>query len=410
MVVGNRYMRVFILNDFAYVNGGASQIALNTALSLARKGIHTCLFTGMGPISPKLVEQERLKVICLEQYDILSDPNRFRAICQGLWNRKAARCLSEILQQYSPCDTIVHVHGCQKVLSTSCIYAAKKLGFKIIYHLHDYGIACPNLGFYNYQRSQICRYVPLSADCIFSHCDSRRYLHKVWRLVRQVIQKKWGGLPGYVDAFLSVSTFSQNILQSFLPHGSLIKVLPNPHETCRHSLIDVKENKFFLFLGRLSAEKNPIEFAECVRDLGLPALFVGDGEYLDKVKKTYPQAVFTGWLEKENLYEYIKQARCLVFPSSWYETQGLSVQEMASWGIPAIVSDVCAAKEMIVHGVNGWIYESGNKDSLKKYLLEMTDDLKVRDMGKQSYELVKKIGISEKKYIEELLIFYQKTL
>ncbi|EEX77199.1 glycosyltransferase, group 1 family protein [Selenomonas sputigena ATCC 35185] len=172
----------------------------------------------------------------------------------------------------------------------------------------------------------------------------------------------------------------------------------------------MKENKFFLFLGRLSAEKNPIEFAECVRDLDLPALFVGDGEYLDKVKKTYPQAVFTGWLEKENLYEYIKQARCLVFPSSWYETQGLSVQEMASWGIPAIVSDVCAAKEMIVHGVNGWIYESGNKDSLKKYLLKMTDDLKVRDMGKQSYELVKKIGISEEKYIEELLIFYQKTL
>ena len=40
----------------------------------------------------------------------------------------------------------------------------------------------------------------------------------------------------------------------------------------------------------------------------------------------------------------------------------------------------------------------------------MTDDLKVRDMGKQSYELVKKIGISEEKYIEELLIFYQKTL
>ena len=403
-------MRVFILSDFAYVNGGASQIALNTALSLAQRGVRTSLFTGMGPVAENLVDQKFLSVICTGQYDILSDPNRFRAIYQGLWNHKAARILSHMLRDFSTHDTIVHVHTCQKVLSSSCIYAAKKLGFKVIYHLHDYGVACPNLGFYNYQTRQVCHYDPMSRSCLLSNCDARKYTHKVWRLLRQLVQKNLGGLPAWVDAFFAVSEFSHNILRPFLPKDSIVQVLQNPYRISSYPPVEVEKNKYFLFLGRMSAEKNPMEFAECARDLNLPALFVGNGEYLDTVKSIYPQAVFTGWLRKEQLYDYIRQVRCLVFPSAWYETQGLSVQEMAAYGIPAIVSDACAAKEMIINGNNGWIYESGNKDSLKDCLLRMIDDIDVSLMGKRAHELVKKKSISDEQYMEQLLSFYERVL
>lgn len=403
-------MKVIMVNDFAYVNGGASQIALQTALSLAKKNVDTILFTGMGPVAANLKSQEKLSIVCLHQYDILSDPNRFRAIWQGLWNQEAARCFADILRGYETSDTIVHVHTCQKVLSSSCIHVAKTLGFKVIYHLHDYGAVCPNLGFYDYQRKEICHRVPMSRECLFSNCDVRKYTHKLWRMARQLMQKTRGGLPGDVDAFLAVSDFSLDILRPFLPSGIVVKVLPNPLDASQRYMIDVGHNKYFLFFGRMSVEKNPMEFAECARDLQLPALFIGDGDYLEVVKNIYPDAVYTGWLGKECLYDYMKNVRCLVFPSAWYETQGLSVQEMASIGIPSIVSDACAAKEMIVHGVNGWVYESQNKEDLKTFLSQMMDDEVVRTMGRDAYTMVQRNAISEDLYINELMHFYGEVL
>lgn len=403
-------MNVIILNDFAYVNGGASQIALKTARSLAQKGVQTVLFTGMGPLSPELLKQEKLHVICLNQYDILTDPNRFRAIYQGIWNRAAAQRFVMTLRRYDPHDTIIHVHTCQKVLSSSCVHAAKRLGFRVIYHLHDYGAICPNLGFYDYQKNEVCCRIPMSSACILSHCDARKYSHKLWRVVRQFVQKRWGGIPCSVDAFIAVSSFSWNILRPFFPPSTIIKVLPNPCEIEKNPLIAPEKNKYFLYLGRVAPEKNPVEFAECARDLNLPALFIGDGPYLDKVKQVYPQAVFTGWLEKDKLYDHIKNVRCLVFPSALYETQGLSVQELAAFGIPSIVSDVCAAKEMIVHGVNGLIYKSRDKAELKDCLSKMMDDMTVKNMGRRAYEIVEQQAVSDEVYLDELLTFYDSIL
>ena len=128
------------------------------------------------------------------------------------------------------------------------------------------------------------------------------------------------------------------------------------------------------------------------------------------MKQVYPQAVFTGWLEKDKLYDHIKNVRCLVFPSALYETQGLSVQELAAFGIPSIVSDVCAAKEMIVHGVNGLIYKSRDKAELKDCLSKMMDDMTVKNMGRRAYEIVEQQAVSDEVYLDELLAFYDSIL
>ncbi|MCB5725847.1 hypothetical protein LIQ52_11050 [Mitsuokella jalaludinii] len=83
-------MNVIIVNDYAYVNGGASQIALHTAKSLAYAGCDVYLFSAVGPVDESLKNIKRLNVICLHQSDILSNPSRLQAIVQGLWNKKAS--------------------------------------------------------------------------------------------------------------------------------------------------------------------------------------------------------------------------------------------------------------------------------------------------------------------------------
>ena len=43
-------MRIVILSDYAFVNGGNAQVALQTSVDLAKQGHDVILFTGVGPI------------------------------------------------------------------------------------------------------------------------------------------------------------------------------------------------------------------------------------------------------------------------------------------------------------------------------------------------------------------------
>jgi hypothetical protein len=79
--------------------------------------------------------------------------------------------------------------------------------------------------------------------------------------------------------------------------------------------------------ARLCSPKPP-------RALGCEALFVGDGPCAREVVQVYPRARVTGWVSRGKVTEYLKTARVLVFPSLWYETEGLSVIEAAALGVP----------------------------------------------------------------------------
>lgn len=402
-------MKTIIVNDYAYINGGASQIAIKTAKMLAQKKIETCLFTGVGPISEELLNVSHLRVVCLNQSDILSDKNRCRAVINGLWNIKAKHRFEELLNQYNNKDTIIHIHTLSKCISSSIVRVAYQRGYKIVYHLHDYGIACPNLGFFNYNKNNICRYKSMGKQCIVTNCDSRKFVHKVWRVMRQFLQINFGGLPKNANGFIAVSKFSIDLLREYIPKDKEIVILPNPVADDNCQYVDVNVNKKFIFIGRLSEEKNPVLLAKCAKELDVPVLFIGSGPCEEAIKSVNANAVITGWLSKDDINEYMKDARCLVLTSNCYETQGLVVLEAARNGIPSIVPNTSAAIEFVQNDYNGLIFEVNNAESLKKNMLKVIDN-----------DFWKKISINVKKdciniendidYIEKILSFYKKIL
>ena len=97
-------------------------------------------------------------------------------------------------------------------------------------------------------------------------------------------------------------------------------------------------------------------------------LVKGDGPLRAKAESWYAHCRVTGWVTPEIVQAEISKARCLVFPSLWYEAYGLVVAEAAARGVPAIVSDISAAAERVVHGVEGWVMRSGNMDDLVRCL------------------------------------------
>lgn len=402
-------MRVIILNDFAYVNGGSAKIALDTALGLAKNNIDVTLFSAVGPVEGFLKNVPNLNVICLNQYDILNDPNRLRAIINGIWNLKARRTFKNLLKKYNNEETIIHVHGIEKALSSSCINIAVKMGFKVLYHLHEYGVACPNMGFYNYKKQSICTLKPLSIKCIMTNCDSRCYAHKVWRIVRQWIQKNIGGIPKDLN-YIYISRFSYNILRPFLNQNNKTYYVSNPINIEKKNRIKVEKNKEFIFIGRLVPEKNPILLAKIAKKMNLSVTFIGSGPCENEIKNIYSSAKITGWLNKIEIEEILKTARCLVFPSDWYECQPLVVLECMAKGIPCISSKVCASSESLIEGKTGLLFNNNDIRDLEKMINKVKNDNFVEYLSKNSYDNFWKFNYTMNKYLDIIVKIYKDIL
>ena len=110
---------IVIINDFGHINGGAAQVAINTALGLSKLGHRVFYFYAVEPLDQRIEEDPNIEVFCTHQTDILNTNSRILSSFQGLWNAKSARIFSELLTSLSPEDTVIHVHGWIKALSVT---------------------------------------------------------------------------------------------------------------------------------------------------------------------------------------------------------------------------------------------------------------------------------------------------
>lgn len=399
---------IIIVNDFAYINGGASKVAIESAIGLARLKYHVTFFTAVGPIDDRL-ENVGIRVICLWQKDILSDPNRMRAIFQGLWNEKVKRCFNKLLSEYDQAETIVHIHGWIKALSPSLWSSIANNELKAIVTLHDYFLFCPNGGLFNYQDKIICHIKPCSVSCYKCNCDSRSYLQKLWRNIRQII---FNGVLNKVKGLsvIYISELNKAVSIQQLKHKtSTWFYVKNPVIINNSQVVEITSNDIYLFVGRLSSEKGIELFCKAITELGLNGEVLGDGPLKSEMEKRYPKIQFRGWQSGVELKRYISKAKALVFPSLWYEGAPLTIIEMLSYGIPCIVPDQCAASEEIIDGKNGFVFKTGNLQSLKQaivqlessHLLEMQQAIDIKWI-KEEYSL--------KRHCENLIECYNQIL
>lgn len=110
---------------------------------------------------------------------------------------------------------------------------------------------------------------------------------------------------------------------------------------------------------------------ERYKNLGL--MIAGDGPDLTKIKseinilsdRVSPSHMkVLGNLSGENLAEYYRKLDVFVFPTLLEESLGLVGIESLASGTPVIASDIGGIKEYMMEGVNGYLIEPGNADSL----------------------------------------------
>ena len=377
-------MSVLVVNNFCHAQGGASRVAIDEAVALAHSGVRVIFFGAVGPVCPEL-QQAPLEVVCLQQRELAAAGGRAHVLVQGLWNAKAHRALATVLDRLDPESTIVHLHGFTQALSSSPVRCAVGRGFSVVYTLHDFFLACPNGAFFDYQLRQPCTRRALSFDCITTQCDKRNYGQKLYRVVRSGVQRTMGRFPTGVKDYIALSRKSAEVLHPYLPSDATVHPVSNPIDVAKQAPVDVARNGSVVAVGRLDPEKGIDVLVRAAQRTGTPLTLIGDGPLRQQFAAGGSCRV-TGWLPREAVLAELEAARCLVFPSLWYETYGLAVSEAAARGIPAIVSDVSSAAERVQDGVTGWHARAGNDEDLSRCLTLVKDDAAVETAGRAAYD------------------------
>jgi glycosyltransferase involved in cell wall biosynthesis len=367
------------------VTGGQAKVAIESALGLKAHGARPILFAAAAPVDQRL-HDAGVEVVCLDQHDLLGNPSRVAAALQGTWNRSAVAALRRLLAGLPRGRTIVHVHGWAKALSPAIAEPIRASGLPAVYTIHEYFMFCPNGGFYDYQKNEVCTLTPLSAACLATHCDSRNSARKLWRTARLVIAQRYAGLPRVFSDYICISGHQAEIVAPFLPKGVAVHRVSNPIDAAD---LGPKQNPAagaVIFVGRLSPEKGAFLFAEAAARAGIEPTFIGDGPLADELRARFPDIRCLGWQAPSQARDHMRAARALVFPSLWYEGQPLTVLEAKAMGTPVIVSDVCAGREEVEDGVSGLWFKSADVGDLTRALERIKDDALIARLSRGAHQ------------------------
>ncbi|MBJ6724304.1 glycosyltransferase [Geomesophilobacter sediminis] len=135
-----------------------------------------------------------------------------------------------------------------------------------------------------------------------------------------------------------------------------------------------------LYVGRVSREKSLELLAGVFRDLviggeNVALAVIGDGPYREEMEvelRGYP-AVFTGYLQGEELHRAYASADLFVFPSAT-DTFGNVVLEAQASGIAVVVSDAGGPRELMVDGETGAVFPAGSSIGLLEAILGLIRD------------------------------------
>lgn len=141
----------------------------------------------------------------------------------------------------------------------------------------------------------------------------------------------------------------------------------NPHQRSMElrKQWGAENKKVFLFVGRLVWYKGLRTFVKLYHhfenrlDKDVAFVLAGDGPIRSHLQASMPKAIFTGYLEGEQLGKVYASADVFLFPSTT-ETFGQVVQEALSSGIPAIVSDKGGCQEIVKASKGGIVVPSKN--------------------------------------------------
>ncbi|MEK7660293.1 MAG: glycosyltransferase family 4 protein [Patescibacteria group bacterium] len=130
--------------------------------------------------------------------------------------------------------------------------------------------------------------------------------------------------------------------------------------------LEKSKQDYLLFLGRIMPEKGILETIAVAKKVNMPLIIAAKVDAVDKeffendVRPLIDGTLirYVGEVDFSAKIEYLKRARCLLFPIKWEEPFGLVMIEALACGTPVIAFPRGSVPEIITHGVNGYIVDT----------------------------------------------------
>ena len=376
-------MHIVIVSDYGYVSGGAAQVAVKSACALAERGVRVTFACALGPPSPEL-NRPGITVHCLGASNIWAVRQRWRAAAQGIWNTAASQWLKTLLHGCDADETVVHMHQWTKAFSPSVLAVATTCGLPFVVTLHDYFLSCPNGAYFVYPKQRPCSVKPMSAACWATDCDARSVTHKAVRLLRQIATGAAVRRRSHPLHVIHVSRRAADVARPLLPPSTRHWTLQNPVTEAVGPRITAEHNRAVVCVGRVTVEKGCVVLAKAAARAGVPLIVMGEGPALEQVRQAKPDVDVRPWGDRAAVDRCFADARVLALPSLWYETGGLVVREAIARGVPAIVTTISGASD-VVGSAHGLLVPPGDVDALANALRRLRDDALVRRLSEQAY-------------------------
>ena len=359
-------MKILLVNKFHYMKGGSERYYFTLASALKTHG-HDVIFFSM---------QDEKNFPCGQQRYFVSNSSvqgklksKVNMILHIAYSKEAYKKMKALLNAEKPDRVILNlVH---KQITLSIIDAIREYDrqLPIFWTMHDLITICPAYTMVN-GKGNICE------ECLdgdFGHCVRNKCI-KGSRLMSMLsaheakyIRKK--GWYDEIDLYICPSEFYRQKLEQAYFTKSKIVCMRNPLPLDTEYSLNDRDLGYVLYLGRLSPEKGVQTLIDAAIDANVELRILGTGPIERQLKDRASgkkNIHFEGFKQGKELTDYIKNARCVVLPSEWYENGPYSAMEAMALGKPLIVSNYGGLPELVGNGKNGYIYHT--KDELTDYI------------------------------------------
>jgi glycosyltransferase involved in cell wall biosynthesis len=284
-----------------------------------------------------------------------------------VWAFDSHRDISKLLEKERP--HVAHFHNTFPLISPSAYYACAAAGVPVVQTLHNSRLVCPAGTLYRDGRPcDDCAGRTFAWPAIQYGCYQESRVRSAVAASMAAAHRGLGTWELKVDRYVVFSDFYRKL---FIGAGvAPEKIALKPHFVDCDPGVRKSRGEYALFIGRLVPEKGIRTLLTAWHGLqDIPLKIRGEGPLGEtvnaSVEATDSRITLVPRPEREELFELIKGARFLVWPSEGYnETFGLVAIEAFACGVPVLASRIGVAREIVRDGYTGLHFRPGDPSDL----------------------------------------------
>ena len=399
-------MKILLVNKFHYLKGGSEKYYFDLAKLLKEHGHEVAFFS--------MKDEKNIKTDCKEYFVENSDMNSknvFKAL-DVIYSKKNKKAMEEALDDFKP--DIVHLNNFQRQLSASIIKPIKKRNIPIVFTAHDLQAICPAIVMLDSEKN-ICdkcingKYF----NCIKKKCVKNSSLKSLLGAIEGKYYRYKNIYSKQINKIITPSEFYKTKLVEDGISPEKIEALHNFIDIDDYN-VKIEDEGYALYYGRIIKEKGVLNLIKAFKNIENHKLYIaGDGPDIENVKKYIKnneldeKIKLLGFLNSDQVKDYVRKARFIVVPSVWYENCPYSVLETLAMGKPIIGSNLGGIPELVKNNETGLIYKYDNINELTDKMKELLENKsKAEELGNTAKKTAKE-NFSKEAYYNKIIKIYE---